>query len=476
VVRRGSRTRNPLVVFKSLPRLLARTIRIPIARYAQYKPDRIWGMAILTAMNQTSLEQTKRLQKQLHRSLTPPNIPSKRQAKKAKDARESRKAEEAEEAEEAGHVLSSPDTVLYHLHKLGVGELTQRFNQIIAQQVKEAKKRGMIPKTKTQKGVVLALDTTTQPYYGKKKNRWVLGCKRKAGTNWAYTMATIEVVEKNKRLCLAAQPVNQLVKIKKIVYRLVRAAKRHVKIRLLLLDRGFFSIEVIQSLNRHRIPWLMPVIKNKEIEEKVNAIYRERRTAVVSHILGDKKKRKGRRHVKINLIILPPLKTAKTVKTTETTKTPKTAEEVDEEGPSVFATNMDVGQCTEDWPRPLVPLTPVEQESLWAQRLAEIYRKRWGIETGYRVKKDFKAKTCSVCPSVRFVFFFLSIILYNVWVLINGEDVSADREGERHVGIMKGSGGVPRSGMAGMGILTTTTTRWLYILVLSPLLSLERWT
>jgi len=215
--------RNTLLVFKSLPVQLARTIRIPIARHAQYKPEKIWGMAILTAMHQTSLEQTRTLARQVRRSL---NFSKKR----------------AEAAKPGLSSLSSPDTVLYHLHKLGVGELTRRFNQIITQQVEEAKRRGIIPRTKTGKGLVVALDTTNIPYYGKKKNRWVLGCKRKAGTNWAYTLATAEIVEKGRRLCLGAQPVNQLVKTKKIVSRLVRWAKKQVKIRLLLLDRGFISI------------------------------------------------------------------------------------------------------------------------------------------------------------------------------------------------------------------------------------------
>jgi IS4 transposase len=459
VVRRGSKVRNTLLIFKSLPVQLARTIRIPIARHTQYKPEKIWGMAILTAMHQTSLEQTRTLARQVRRSL---NF-SKKKDKEAKPDLSS---------------LSSPDTVLYHLHKLGVGELTKRFNQIITKQVKEAKRRGIIPKTKTGKSLVVALDTTNIPYYGKKKNRWILGCKKKAGTNWAYTMATAEIVDKGRRLCLGAQPVNQLVKTKKIVSRLVKRVKEQVKIRLLLLDRGFFSIEVIQTLNRSKTPWLMPVIRNKEIEKKTQAIWQEKGTTVVSHILGDKKKRRSRKHVEINLIIIPPPKKKDTHQARVPRDMDKEKDPSSSSIPSVFATNLDPGQGTEDWPKPLTPLTQKEAEALWAVRLGETYRKRWGIETGYRVKKDFRAKTCSVSPSIRFVFLFLSIILYNVWTLLNKAIPPDQYQQSQHLHPHPHPYNRTETPKPANLTITTTTLKWLYILIFSPipLLPLDHWT
>jgi hypothetical protein len=51
--------------------------------------------------------------------------------------------------------------------------------------------------------------------------------------------------------------------------------------------------------------------------------------------------------------------------------------------------------------------------------IAEMYRKRWGIETGYRVKKDFLAITTTECYIVRMLYFMVSVILYNFWLLCN---------------------------------------------------------
>ncbi len=53
--------------------------------------------------------------------------------------------------------------------------------------------------------------------------------------------------------------------------------------------------------------------------------------------------------------------------------------------------------------------------------VAKTYPERWGIETGYRVKKEFRAKTCSRSFVVRLFFILISVILYNFWVSLNVE-------------------------------------------------------
>lgn len=51
---------------------------------------------------------------------------------------------------------------------------------------------------------------------------------------------------------------------------------------------------------------------------------------------------------------------------------------------------------------------------------AELYRKRWSIETAFRdFKQNFKAKPRSRCIGVRRFFFMICLLLYNCWVLLN---------------------------------------------------------
>jgi IS4 transposase len=63
---------------------------------------------------------------------------------------------------------------------------------------------------------------------------------------------------------------------------------------------------------------------------------------------------------------------------------------------------------------------PVDSEET-AFQLARDFRKRWRIETGYKMKKQFRGKTCSLSYAVRLFLILLSFVLYNLWVVINSK-------------------------------------------------------
>jgi hypothetical protein len=49
----------------------------------------------------------------------------------------------------------------------------------------------------------------------------------------------------------------------------------------------------------------------------------------------------------------------------------------------------------------------------FVKRVPEEYRRRWNIETGYRVKNEFKIRTCSKKRVARVLFFVVRAILHN---------------------------------------------------------------
>ena len=61
--------------------------------------------------------------------------------------------------------------------------------------------------------------------------------------------------------------------------------------------------------------------------------------------------------------------------------------------------------------------TLIDEKS--ANLYAESFRRRWGIETSYRVEDDFKPKTTSTKPAVRLYYFLFSVCVYNIWVITN---------------------------------------------------------
>lgn len=52
-------------------------------------------------------------------------------------------------------------------------------------------------------------------------------------------------------------------------------------------------------------------------------------------------------------------------------------------------------------------------------KIPEEYRKRWGIETGFRAQNTIKAKTTSPNYTITLIYHMLSTILYNIWILAN---------------------------------------------------------
>jgi len=50
-----------------------------------------------------------------------------------------------------------------------------------------------------------------------------------------------------------------------------------------------------------------------------------------------------------------------------------------------------------------------------AMEYAGDFRSRWGIETSYRVKGDFRPKMTSKNLAVRLFYFLFSVVMYNLW-------------------------------------------------------------
>ncbi|MBS7615119.1 transposase [Candidatus Bathyarchaeota archaeon] len=162
------------------------------------------------------------------------------------------------------------------------------------------------------------------------------------------------------------------------------AKRRGVHIRLLLLDKGFYSHEVIKTLKALGVRFLNAVPKNKRVKEAVLDYFRTGKEQVRRFSL-----KKDGETVNFNLTIHRLRKSKKGLKNIL-------------ELYGAFATNIG----------------PKKALKAWSQ-LPEDYRKRWGIETGFRVGKSFRAKTTSRNETVREIYHQYAIVLENLWTLHN---------------------------------------------------------
>ena len=215
----------------------------------------------------------------------------------------------------------------------------------------------------------------------------ILGMERVRGTNFGHAYASIECVNTKGRFALAALPLHQFTTKKQILTYLVTEAKVHVVISRLFLDREFFDVESLTTLLGLPVHFVIPADHNGKIKELIISTHHQgvKIPGTESYaLITPYTMKKGKQQVTVILVvILYPSK--------------KPGETMDE---FAYVTNI-----------------PVTLEN--ALELAESYRNRWGIETGYRVKEEVRGKTCSRQYPVRLLFQLLSILLYNLWQLCN---------------------------------------------------------
>ena len=146
------------------------------------------------------------------------------------------------------------------------------------------------------------------------------------------------------------------------------------------MDREFFSVDVMNRLKKMRQNFLVPCRLNPGIKKALAEYDRHERKAVSTYTMGSEDM-----GATFTLVILPKAD-------------PKSSKVEDKY--IAFATNM--------------------QDALWnISIIPEEYRKRWGIETGYKEVEQLRARTTSRNHSLRLLYFYYALILYNAWLLAN---------------------------------------------------------
>ncbi|KXA93075.1 hypothetical protein AKJ66_02875 [candidate division MSBL1 archaeon SCGC-AAA259E22] len=267
-----------------------------------------------------------------------------------------------------------PNTVFYRTGKLSVEEVLDQFNSAMECIIKVAMEEGAL-----EGELDLAIDLTDWRYYGDKNDPMVLRVKPKDGTTKAFVLATVYAIVDGERFTLRAIPVDSLSNKEEIIEELLDYAERMVDIGTLYVDRGFFTVDCIRVLKQKNIKFLMPATKNGRVKREM----KEGHPRIVDFEYGVTRDDP----VNFNLGIV----------------------ENDDGEVKTFATNHEV-----------------EEDEL--EKLFDMYSLRWGIETSYRIKHQFRAKTRTKYYEPRIFLFLFSVCLYNLWVLVNFQ--AANKFGE----------------------------------------------
>ena len=249
--------------------------------------------------------------------------------------------------------------------------------KIISGQVASVKAAGRFPKRP-----VVAMDKHLIPRYDKKWENKLVRSKRKGGTNVFETYITAQCVNAGSRLNLAILNMTQhslnAVFVRKIIEQVHNAG---VNPSLFLLDREFYSTDVIRTLDSMGVKYLIPGVNTSRVKTTLEHHASTGFKKVSKMSISNPEKVSASYYG----VIVPRKRISK-----------KKREKKDlepEERFIVFATNA--------------PWLDVEK-----------YAMRWGIETGYRMIEKTRVKTSGAGVTQRMIYF---AFMYNMWVCANVE-------------------------------------------------------
>ncbi len=269
----------------------------------------------------------------------------------------------------------SADTILRRLGKLTKDQLFETFDAFVVHSIARAKRKGLL-----KKPVLVAIDCHDEPYYGKERPPEVKGTKKCKGTNYAYQYIVLDIVVEGQRFTLAMLPVPSLVDANDLVKILLNKVMPLIDIEAVLLDRGFYSVAVICDIIDLGLVFEMPAPRNEKVKGYL-ALQRGFRYSIDPYTVESKP-----RSVTVTIVMA---------------QSPRKVRELPDKDPLfVFFTNGSVS------------------EGLIREKI-ENYDRRWGIETGFRVRDDFLIQTTTRSPVIRYFFFVLAAMLYDNWLLVN---------------------------------------------------------
>ena len=220
------------------------------------------------------------------------------------------------------------------------------------------------------KSAELAFDITHEPFYGKTRNLYIFNTDSTKKYNGEFQYITCCLINKGKQIPLMALPVRYGEQIKLTIDLLKYCQSLKFKIKFALFDRGFYSAELIDFLSSRKIKYLMLIPALKGIIQR----YRDKTNifAKYQHQMKYAKK-KSIWKPKTQIVIC------------------KNIFEFD----WIFATNIQFNN----------PKDYVLQ-----------YKRRWQIETNYRVEDEAKIKSKSSNYMIRYFYFLISNLFHLLWI------------------------------------------------------------
>lgn len=240
------------------------------------------------------------------------------------------------------------------------------FKKAFESQVRKALKNLHISYAK------LAFDFTTEPFYGKTRNFYVFNTPKAYSYGGEFKYATVCIIVRNKEIPLMALPVKVGEGVAKPTIELVEYCQTlFKKIRFTVFDRGYYVDELIDYLEAKNIKYLILVPEKKGlIKEYVEVT---NKFAKYPHQMRYAKK-KSVWKPKTTIVVCKGI----------------------DKFVWIFATNIHFRTRAE---------------------YIYHYKRRWQIETNYRVEDEARIKSKSTHYLIRYFYFLISSLFHLLWIV-----------------------------------------------------------
>ena len=242
----------------------------------------------------------------------------------------------------------------------------------------------------TSKPAMLAFDYTDEDFYGEVQGLDIHGWKKREAITGKFKFLTCSLIsdEIPQKIPLISIPIQIGHNMSYAVVYCIKAIESYIgKIELMLFDRGFYAKELMYDLQKLNFPYLILARKGKDdnyiAEEFANMKKDEMK--IIQHVY-ELNKDKTCYEFESKLVFLKSIFTKSLNK------------EID----WLFATNL---------------------EEIQLDTIIQTYRKRWRIETQFRVQDEALIKCKSKEMNVRYFLFVFEQLLQTIWICFYKEEV-----------------------------------------------------
>ena len=237
------------------------------------------------------------------------------------------------------------------------------------------------------KEFVLAFDYTDEDFYGNVQGFDIHGWTGKDGVTGKFKFLTCSIIsdEIPQKVPLISIPIRLGQFKSSVILHCLSLIKNYIgEIKLMLFDRGFYDNDLMYELTKIKLPFLIFVPKRKEYKTFLDGLEKGKTIVVHDYTVNkDFSTYKGQKYLAFLKQIYDP----------------RSENHYD----WIFATNV---------------------EDVLLQDILIEYKKRWRIETSFRVQDEAKIKCKSKNLKIRYFLFLFEQMLQTIWVCFYKQEAS----------------------------------------------------